>query len=101
MEVLNDTDLMGSWGLVSTGMSIVNLHNGIFASPSKSVVRVLQGIGRLLRVGKNKTTATQYDIVDNLTYDDEANYLMRHFYQRYKYYKNEGFDVEIIEINIE
>lgn len=100
MEFETNANLMGSWGLVSTGMSIVNLHNGIFASPSASEIRVLQAIGRILRKGKNKTTATQYDIVDCLTYEGRHNYMMRHFQQRLKYYRREGFSVEIIKVNI-
>ena len=100
MEFETNANLMGSWGLVSTGMSIINLNNGIFASPSASEIRVLQGIGRILRKGRNKTTATQYDIVDCLTHEGRHNYMMRHFQQRLKYYRREGFDVQIIQVNI-
>ena len=100
MEFETNANLMGSWGLVSTGMSIINLNNGIFASPSASEIRVLQAIGRILRKGTNKTTATQYDIVDCLTYEGRHNYMMRHFQQRLKYYRREGFNVEIIQVNI-
>jgi superfamily II DNA or RNA helicase len=100
MENITDADLMGTWGMVSTGMSIVNLHNGIWASPSKSKIKVLQAIGRLLRKGKNKNSAVQYDIVDNLMYDGKPNYLLKHFRERYKYYREEQFDIEIIEVEI-
>jgi superfamily II DNA or RNA helicase len=100
MENINDADLMGTWGMVSTGMSIINLHNGIFASPSKSRVKVIQALGRLLRKGLNKTTAVQYDIVDNLSYEGDPNYLMKHFFQRYKYYREEQFRIEFIEVEI-
>ena len=101
MEFETNANLMGSWGLVSTGMSIINLHNGIFASPSASEIRVLQAIGRLLRKGKNKTSATQYDIIDDLTYEGRYNYMMRHFQQRLNYYRREGFDVQIIKVNMQ
>jgi superfamily II DNA or RNA helicase len=100
MEFETNANLMGSWGLVSTGMSIVNLHNGIFASPSASEIRVLQAIGRILRKGKNKTTATQYDIIDDFTYEGRYNHMMRHFMKRLQYYRKEGFDIEIIKVNI-
>ena len=43
------------------------LHNVIFASPSKSRVRNLQSIGRVLRKGANKTKAMLYDIADDTT----------------------------------
>ena len=100
MEKITNANLMGTYGKLATGMSVVNLNNGIMASPSKSKIKVLQFIGRLLRKGKNKTHATIYDIVDRLDYDGKENYLMKHFRERHKYYTDEEFDVEIIEIKI-
>lgn len=100
LEKVTNTNLMGSYGLLSTGISIINLNNLIFASPTKSKVRTLQSIGRMLRKGKNKTNATVYDIVDDLRFEGKPNFLMNHFKERYNHYKNEGFFVEIIEINI-
>lgn len=101
LEQYTDCDLIGTYGLISTGVSIINLNNAIFASPAKSKIRVLQSIGRILRKGKNKTHAYAYDIVDDLRYDGKLNHLSKHFIERYKYYKDEGFDVEIIEVKIE
>ena len=43
--------IVASFGAFSTGINIRNLHNIIFASPSKSKVRNLQSIGRGLRKG--------------------------------------------------
>jgi superfamily II DNA or RNA helicase len=100
METVTNTNLMGTWGMVSTGMSIINLDNGIYASPSKSEIRVPQSIGRLLRKGINKHKAHQYDIVDDLRYEGRPNFLMTHFRKRYEYYKAEGFEVEIVEVKI-
>ena len=50
----NDAIIVASYGTFSTGINIKNLHNVIFASPSKSRIRNLQSIGRVLRKGKNK-----------------------------------------------
>ena len=44
--------IVASYGTFSTGINIKNLHNVIFASPSKSRIRNLQSIGRVLRKGK-------------------------------------------------
>ena len=49
MEKENDAIIVASYGTFSTGINIRNLHNIIFASPSKSRVRSLQSIGRGLR----------------------------------------------------
>ena len=46
--------LLVAYGTMSTGVNIKNLHHVVFASPSKSRVRVLQSIGRGLRKGKGK-----------------------------------------------
>jgi superfamily II DNA or RNA helicase len=100
MENLDNANLMGTYGKLATGISIINLHNGIIASPSKSKIKVLQFIGRLLRKGKNKDSAVVYDIVDNLVHEGEKNYMIKHFEQRYQYYIDEGFDVEIIQIDM-
>jgi superfamily II DNA or RNA helicase len=100
LETVTNCNLMGSYGLLSTGVSITNLNNLIFASPAKSKVRVLQSIGRMLRKNKNKTNAVVYDLVDDMTHDGRYNHMMRHFKERLEHYKNEGFDIEIIKVNI-
>jgi len=48
-EKQSDAIIVASLGTFSTGINIRNLHNIIFASPSKSQIRVLQSIGRGLR----------------------------------------------------
>ena len=57
--------IVASYGTFSTGINIKRLHNVIFASPSKSRVRNLQSIGRVLRKGKDKVKAILYDIGDD------------------------------------
>ena len=56
-EKENNAIIVASYGTFSTGVNIRNLHNVIFASPSKSRVRNLQSIGRGLRIGDNKKEA--------------------------------------------
>ena len=66
-EKENNAIIVASYGTFSTGINIKNLHNVIFASPSKSRIRNLQSIGRVLRKGSNKIKATLYDISDDCT----------------------------------
>ena len=66
-ETENNAIIVASYGTFSTGINIKNLHNVIFASPSKSRIRNLQSIGRVLRKGDNKTKATLYDIADDIS----------------------------------
>jgi len=92
--------IVASYGTFSTGINIKNLHNVIFASPSKSRIRNLQSIGRVLRKGKEKVSATLYDIADDITYNGKRNYTLNHLVERIKIYNEENFDYEIININL-
>ena len=96
----NNAIIVASYGVFSTGISIKNLHNVIFASPSKSKIRNLQSIGRVLRKGSNKDKATLYDISDDCTYNSRKNYTLNHFIERIKIYTEEDFNYEIITINL-
>ena len=92
--------IIASYGTFSTGINIKNLHNVVFASPSKSRVRNLQSIGRVLRKGKNKSKAVLYDIADDCTYNSRRNYTLNHFIERIKIYNEENFNYDIITINL-
>lgn len=95
-----DAIIVASYGTFSTGINIKNLHNVVFASPSKSRIRNLQSIGRVLRKGKEKVSATLYDIADDITHNNKKNYTLNHLIERIKIYNEENFDYEIIKINL-
>ncbi len=92
--------IVASYGTFSTGINIKNLHNVIFASPSKSRIRNLQSIGRVLRKGKDKVKATLYDIADDCTYNSKKNYTLNHLIERIKIYNEENFNYEIVTIQL-
>jgi len=96
----NNAIIVASYGTFSTGINIKRLHNVIFASPSKSRVRNLQSIGRVLRKGKDKIKAILYDIGDDCTYNSRKNYTLNHLIERIKIYNEENFNYEIITIQI-
>ena len=100
VEKEDNAIIVASYGTFSTGINIKNLHNIIFASPSKSRIRNLQSIGRGLRLGDNKVNATLYDISDDLTYKAKENYTLKHFQERINIYTEEEFDYEIHNINL-
>ena len=100
VENESDAIIVASYGTFSTGINIRNLHNIIFASPSKSRIRNLQSIGRGLRLGDNKVNATLYDIADDLIYKSKENYTLKHFQERINIYNEEEFDYEIHNINL-
>ena len=92
--------IIASYGTFSTGINIKRLHNIIFASPSKSRIRNLQSIGRVLRKGKDKVKATLYDIADDCSTTNKRNYTLNHFIERIKIYNEENFNYEIITIQL-
>ena len=97
-ESENNAIIVASYGTFSTGINIKNLHNIIFASPSKSRIRNLQSIGRVLRKGSNKTKATLYDIADDISYKSKRNYTLNHLIERIKVYNEEKFNYDIVNI---
>lgn len=99
-EKENDAIIVASYGTFSTGVNIRNLHNIIFSSPTKSRIRSLQSIGRGLRLGDNKEKAVLYDIVDDLRYNNESNFAIKHFEERIKIYNEEKFNISISQITI-
>jgi superfamily II DNA or RNA helicase len=99
-EQENNAVIIASYGTFSTGINIKRLHNIIFASPSKSRIRNLQSIGRVLRKGEGKEIATLYDIADDISSDNRQNYTLRHLQERIKIYQEENFKYEIIKVNL-
>ena len=92
--------IVASIGTFSTGINIRNLHNIIFASPSKSQIRVLQSIGRGLRKSEDGRPTKIYDIADDLHYKSKKNYTLQHAAERIKIYSKERFNYKMFDIDI-
>ncbi len=99
-EEEKDAIIIASYGTFSTGINIRNLHNIVFASPSKSRIRTLQSIGRGLRKSEQKEQAVLYDIADDLRYKSKKNYTLGHFLERLNIYNEEKFNYELQRIKI-
>lgn len=99
-EKEKDAIIVASLGVFSTGVNIRNLHNIIFASPSKSQVKILQSVGRGLRKSDDGRTTTLYDIADDLHWKQKKNYTLNHAGERIKLYSREKFDYKIYEVKI-
>lgn len=92
--------VVASLGTFSTGINIKNLHNIIFASPSKSQIRVLQSIGRGLRKADNNQDTRLLDIADNLQVGSKGNFTLKHSASRMKIYDKEKFNYKIHEVHL-
>jgi superfamily II DNA or RNA helicase len=99
-EKETDAIIVASYGTFSTGINIRAINNIVFASPSKSRVRVLQSIGRGLRQSDNKDRVKLFDVSDNISYKSRPNFTFRHFKQRLNIYKEEQFKYHINRINL-
>jgi superfamily II DNA or RNA helicase len=98
-ETESNAIIVASYGVFSTGISIKNLHNLIFASPTKSKIRNLQSIGRILRKSNQKTKAILYDIADDIKINSKNNYTLNHLIERIRIYTEESFHYQIHKIN--
>jgi superfamily II DNA or RNA helicase len=98
-ETEKDAIIVASYGTFSTGINIRNLHNIVFASPSKSRIRNLQSIGRGLRKSEKKEQAVLYDISDDLSYGKKKNHSLKHMFFRVKMYKEEQFQYKVYQVD--
>ena len=100
VENEKDAIIIASFGTFSTGINIRNLHNIVFASPSKSKIRVLQSIGRGLRSTKNKLEVLVFDIADDISYKERRNFTLNHFSERINIYNEQQFNYEISKVKL-
>jgi len=85
---------IATFGVFQRGISIRNIHNLFFGCPSKSLVRVLQSLGRGLRMSEKKTKLYLWDYLDDLACGrSRKNYSFTHGKERVKIYQNEQFPV--------
>lgn len=90
-----DAIVVATSSLMSTGVNIVSLQNIIFATPSKSTIRVRQSIGRGLRLNEGKTLCRLFDISDDLSWKSWKNTTLKHLEDRITIYSKEQFKFSI------
>lgn len=100
VEKQKDAIIVASLGTFSTGINIRNLHNIVFASPSKSQIKVLQSIGRGLRKSDNGVATKLYDLSDDLHCRGYKNFTLKHSAERIKIYTREGFKYKVYPISL-
>ena len=92
MEQKNNVVAVAVSKIFSTGINIPNLHNIIFASAGKAKIKIMQSIGRALRLHPTKQMASIFDIADNTKYG------ITHLKERLELYKKENYNYEQKEI---
>jgi Kyanoviridae DNA helicase len=116
MESNTNVILLASFGTLSTGINIKSIGNIILFSSSRSEIRVLQSIGRGLRLLQGKTRIVIWDIIDSLRYktihgNTVENNLYKHWAGsdgyfgvkkgRLSYYKEQKFEYKILEKDLD
>lgn len=108
MEVTETSDIMvASYGVLSTGVNMKNIHNIVFADSFKSFSRIIQSIGRGVRLHKTKEMVYIWDLVDIYAKDLESLYEFKnrtifynHFKERLKIYKKEERTYKIKKVDL-
>ena len=100
VEKTNDSIVVASFGTFSHGINIRNLHNIIFASPTKSRIRTLQSIGRGLRVSDTKVSCKLFDIADDISLKNKKNFTLNHLIERVRMYNEEAFPYQLYTIKL-
>lgn len=101
MEITGDKPkvLVASFGTLSTGVSIKNLHYLIMADSFKSEQIIIQSIGRLLRLFDGKEKAIIFDLVD--VFDESMNNILyNHYKERKKFYDNRKYPYKEIKVTL-
>jgi len=73
MEEKNNICVVAISKIFSTGINIKNLHYIIFAGGGKAKVKIIQSIGRGLRLHQDKEKLIIFDIADQLYYGKQHN----------------------------
>lgn len=90
---------ISSFGTMSTGVSIKNLHYLIMADSFKSEQIVIQSIGRLLRLFEGKEKAVIFDLVDVFS-EEMNNILYGHYIERKKFYHKHKYPLKEMKIKL-
>ena len=85
MENKNNIVCVAISKIFSTGINIKNLHYIVFAHGGKAKIKIIQSIGRGLRLHNDKHEVIIFDMADNLYYG------LQHMKKRLQLYNREGF----------
>jgi len=94
MEIDNNIICIAMSSIFSTGISIKNIHYILFVAGGKSFIRIIQSIGRGLRLHSDKSRLILFDVCDDLKYSDA------HLEERKIFYDNEQIQFKETSINL-
>jgi len=86
--------LVATFGTLSTGVSINNIHNIVFCDSFKSETRIIQSIGRGLRLHEEKDKAIIFDLIDVFKESGYNNSFYRHSIERQSLYRKHQYEYD-------
>lgn len=92
VKSVNNKVIIATFGIASTGTNIPRIFNLVLIEPGKSFVRVIQSIGRGLRVTPDKNFVNVYDITST------AKFSKRHLAKRKTFYKEKGYEYSVVKV---
>ena len=85
--------IIATYGVAAVGLNIPRIFNMVLLEPGKSFVRVIQSIGRGVRIAKDKDFVQIWDLTST------CKYAKRHLTQRKKFYKEAEYPFTIEKID--
>jgi superfamily II DNA or RNA helicase len=102
VDTEDDSIIIATSSLFSTGTNIPSLENIIFAIPTKSNIRIRQSIGRGVRLKEGKKGCKVFDISDDLRVGKgSVNTTYRHMEERVAIYTADQFNYSKLDIDLE
>ncbi len=92
VQEVDEKIIIATYGVASTGINIVRIYNLILFEVGKSFVRVIQSIGRGIRVAPDKDFLNVYDVCSN------TKYSKRHLGKRKKVYTEQQYPYTIKKV---
>ena len=85
--------IIATYGVAAVGLNIPRIFNLVLLEPGKSFVRVIQSIGRGVRIAKDKDFVQIWDITST------CKFAKRHLTQRKKFYKEAQYPFTIEKVD--
>ena len=87
-----NTITIATYGVAAVGINIPRIFNLVLLEPGKSFVRVIQSIGRGVRIAEDKDFVQIWDVTSR------CKFSKRHLTERKKYYKEASYQFTIDKI---
>ena len=88
----NNMIILATYGVAAVGINVPRIFNLVLIEPGKSFIRVIQSIGRSVRIAEDKDFAQVWDITSN------CKFAKRHLTARKKFYKEAQYPFKVTKI---